>query len=356
MTAPARERVRDRLIEAQPAGGGDLVLSEAQVASWRERGFALVDGVFEREQIAALRADAEAAFPAPDSVEADATTGFGSRGGFVFPSTPAFNAVTIHPPLLRAVAQLLGLPVTELRLTQSDLWPKYGRSENLHGKFDSRDQRIHVDYPNHTLVHPAPWSRPEAVELILYLSEFEECGGPTAVVPREGPDDPAYPWPIVATPGVGGLSYVNDRDSAEAYIAAERPEFSALREQLYARERYVAYRPGTVLLYRHDTWHRGTPLVPGTLRLAHNMTFRRADAEWISTLHTGWAWAMYDRDHGMEKLIAEATLEQRAVLGFPQPGSHYWCAETIEAVEARFGPFGMDLSPYRETLSAGATP
>ena len=52
-------------------------------------------------------------------------------------------------------------------------------------------------------------------------------------------------------------------------------------------------------------------------------------------------------DKFMERLIASASLDQRAVLGFPQPGSSYWCDETIEAVQARYGAFGFDPTPYR---------
>ena len=48
--------------------------------------------------------------------------------------------------------------------------------------------------------------------------------------------------------------------------------------------------------------------------------------------------------------MAQCTVDQRAVLGFPQPGSSYWCEETLEAVEARYGPFGMDMAPYRDAL------
>ena len=106
-----------------------------------------------------------------------------------------------------------------------------------------------------------------------------------------------------------------------------------------------------MLFYRHDTWHRGTPLEPGALRLAHNITYRRAECEWISTLHEGWAWKMYRRSKFTERLIAAASLEQRAVLGFPQPGSSYWCAETVDAVAARYRAFGMDMTPYREALA-----
>lgn len=186
--------------------------------------------------------------------------------------------------------------------------------------------------------------------MIVYLSDVDSAGGATAVVPREGPADPAYRWPIVDSPGIGDLRYVNDRATAEAYFAERRPDLGDWRLSLYDREVWARYRVGSVLFYRHDTWHRGTPMLPGALRLAHNITYRRAECEWISTLHEGWAWKMYGRDQHMEHIVAESTLEQRAVLGFPQPGNPYWCEETISAVEARYSVFGMDLTPYREAL------
>ncbi len=188
--------------------------------------------------------------------------------------------------------------------------------------------------------------------MIVYLSDVEECGGATAVVPREGADDDAYRWPIVDTPGVGDLDYVNDRATAEEYFARRRPGLAGWRSSLYRRERYVRFRPGDVLFYRHDTWHRGTPVEPGALRLVHNITYRRAESEWISHLHVGWAWAAYRQSKLLERLIATATLEQRAVLGFPQPGSPYWTEATIDAVEARYGVFGMDMTPYRQALGS----
>lgn len=335
-------------IHPTPANEAGEPLTSAQVTSWRERGFAFVAGLFEADLIDRLRQDARRAFPPAGSAAAAAIHDFGSAGRMVFPAEcAAFNAVTLHPRLLHAVAQLLGVPVTGLRLTQSDLWPKYGRHGEP-GAFDNDDQRMHVDYPNHTLAHPSPWERPEAVELILYLDRVEDCAGATALVPREGPEDPAYRWPIVDSPGIGELDWINDRVQAEAGFARQRPGLADWRQKLYAREARVHYGAGDVLLYRHDLWHRGTPLSQGRLRLAQNLTFRRADAEWISTLHSGWAWAAYRPARTLEKLIAGATLEQRAVLGFPQPGSAYWCPATLAAVEARYGTLGMDMRPYRD--------
>lgn len=325
------------------------ILSSDDVEQWRSEGYTIVDGVFPEDLIERLRTEATRRFPAADSPDAAETSEF---GGLNFPADlPSFNQVTLHPRLLAAIGQLLDVPVDQLRLTQSDLWPKYGRTERTGGVYDIQDQRIHVDYPNHTLVHPPPWGRPEAVELILYLSDVDECGGSTAVVPRTGPDDPAYRWPIVDSPGIGDLEWMNDRASSEEYLAEVRPEVVPWRQALYDREQLVQFKPGTVLFYRHDTWHRGTPLKPGGFRLAHNIAYRRADCEWINTVHVGWSWSMYLEDQMMERLIADASPDQRTVLGFPAPGSHYWCPETIEAVDARYGPLGFDIEPYRAACS-----
>lgn len=100
--------------------------------------------------------------------------------------------------------------------------------------------------------------------------------------------------------------------------------FKFRKRHLYPREKYAKYSFGSVLLYRHDTWHRGTPLKPSCLRLVVNCTFRKAGSEWISTLHQGWAWGMYRRSMQVEKLIAKISVDQRCVLGFPGVGSSYW--------------------------------
>jgi hypothetical protein len=200
-------------------------------------------------------------------------------------------------------------------------------------------------------VHPPEWDSPEAVEMIVYLNDYDECEGATAVVPRHGPDDPAYPWPITQTPGVGDLDYVNDRLQAEVYMAEQDPKAAAFRaEHLYPREEVARYRFGSVLLYRHDTWHRGRPVKPGTLRLVQNLTFTKSGREWLGPLHPGWSWSMYRRDKLMEKLIAQATVAQRTVLGFPPPGHEYWSSNTLAAVEARYRVFGIDMTAYRNAL------
>ena len=338
-------------ITSSPASRSSEPLTDGMIRSWREQGFALVGGLFEEALLDALVASASAAFPAAGSAEAEAVTGFGSQVNF--PSAlDGFNALTLHPRLLAAVAQLLGVSIHDLRLTQADLWAKYGRQAAAGGRYDNQDQRIHMDYPNHMLVHPTPWARPCAVEMIVYLDDFTACGGATALVARQGEDDPAYQFPLIAAPGIGELDYINDRTAAEEYLATERPEFAEFRQTLYAREQQAEYRAGDVLLYRHDIWHRGTPMRANARRLAMNVTFRRADAEWIGTLHKGWCWSAYRKDHLIERLIGLALPEQRSVLGFPPPGSDYWCEATLNAVSARYAAFGFDAEPYRVRMDA----
>ena len=342
---------RQRLIGPTPADTG-AELSSQQIDQWRSSGYTFVRGLVPQFLTTELEAAARERFPDPATPEAESYTDFGSAGGLVFPATVhEFNELTLHPKLIAAVASLLGCNPEDLRLTQSDLWPKYARQRRS-GSQDNSDQRIHVDYPNHTLAHPTPWERPEAVEMIVYLSDYTQTGGATAVVPREGENDPLYPWPIIDSPGIGDLRYINNRDDAEAYFAEQRPQLAGWRQRLYQRERYANFRSGDILFYRHDTWHRGTPMHAGALRLVMNITYRRAEAEWISTLHTGWAWQAYRDSKYLEKLIAGASLQQRAVIGFPQPQSSYWCEATLEAVQARYGMFGFDITPYADAIAA----
>ncbi|MEE2674589.1 MAG: phytanoyl-CoA dioxygenase family protein [Myxococcota bacterium] len=344
------------LCRADPDSGLLMrVLDAQQIRSWREQGFVVVDDLFAADLLERTIADADEVFPAGGSPEAEAWNDFGSSHQMEFPADSAgLNEMTLHPRLLTAVTELLRVGVRELRLTQSEVWPKYGRAGRSGAERDNDDQRIHVDYPNHTLVHPPPWDSPEAVEIFVYLSEFEQSGGATAVVPRTGPDDPAYAWPIVGTPGVGALPWLNDRISAEAYLEREAPDIAGWRAtHLYPREVPVHFGVGTVLFYRHDTWHRGTPLRPGTRRLAQNLTFRKAGSEWVSTRQPGWARAMYRRSQVMEHLVARASVDQRCVLGFPAPGHAYWTPETLAAVDARYGPLGMDAAPYVNALRSG---
>lgn len=327
-------------------------LRSEQVDQWRKSGYLIVNGLIDAEHLQKLAALADTVFPEAGDPKADAITDFGSDGALVFPSQyNIFNDVTLDAALLQAVADLLRVPMSDIRLSQSDMWPKYGRASSQ-SRGDNRDQRIHVDYPNHSMLHPPAWDSPEAVELMIYYSDARDCGGETRVVPKLSADDDLYRYPIVDSPGIGELLFVNDRVSAESYLAKVAPESARFRQKLYAREAIVDYRPFDILFYRHDTWHRGTPLKVGSRRLAQNVTFRLAGAEWVSTLHPGWAWSAYRPTQFFEKWLARASVDQRGALGFPLPGSAYWTKETVAAVTARYGGFGFDPGPYEAALNS----
>lgn len=325
-------------------------LSQDQILQWRSQGYTFVRGLIPEQLVYTLIDIASDLFPVGGSEAAEKMTSFGSSGALVFPSSYfEFNEVTLHPGLVRAVSQLLEIDIKEIRLSQSDLWPKYGRIATRALR-DNSDQRMHVDYPNHSLTHPPVWQQPDAVELILYLSDYRDCEGSTAVVSRKGDEDPAYRWPIIDSPGIAGKDFINDRSQAEQYLADLNSEMGDWRSELYAREQYVAFQPGDILLYRHDTWHRGTPLKLGTRRFAHNMTFKKAHREWIGNMHPGWSWSAYRQDQSMERWVATCTVDQRTLIGFPAPGHASWNRDLIMAVQARYGSLGFDASPYLEGL------
>ena len=149
----------------------DSRLDDEHIRSWRNKGFALVHDLLPHSLLAALKQDALAFYPEPNTTASEGYNDFSSGQSFVFPSrSTAFNAISLHPALLQAVADLLDVSVLELRLTQSDLWPKYG-SDSAPNAGDNTDQRMHCDYPNHSLVHPPEWDSPEAVEMIVYLND-----------------------------------------------------------------------------------------------------------------------------------------------------------------------------------------
>ena len=136
------------------------------------------------------------------------------------------------------------------------------------------------DYPKHTLAHPPSSHHTDSVENIIYLDNINSCGVATALVPRQGDADPAYSdEPICKMPGVGSLPWINDRNSAEEYLAAHAPEDKeALR---------------------------------------------------VNILHIGLSWAIYEKNMMLERLIAKLSVEQRCVLGFLSPGHRYWTDYTL---------------------------
>ena len=98
----------------------------------------------------------------------------------------------------------------------------------------------------------------------------------------------------------------------------------------------------------------GPAVRPGKQRLTQQFMVRRADAEWCTGWHRGWARAFYDPQWTVERLVAQATVAQRNFLGFPQPSSPYWTRATLSAVTERYKDLGFDPAPYEAALLNGS--
>ena len=253
--------------------------------------------------------------------------------------------LVLNEHLVVAAQQLLGS--TDIRLLQADLWPKIGVELNNHGPQANTDQRMHMDYGNNTVLHP-DWQSPEAVAAIIYYDDSQETSGGTAFVTRQGDTDPVYQPPFIHMPGHAGTPFFNDRRTVENWFNQNDPDAHKLRKKLYEREQLVSFKPGTILFYRHDLWHRGTPVMPGKLRRVHNLAWRRADARGWSNWNEGWARQSY---YGhVESVIGRSTPLQRSLLDFPMPGDRYWTPQRVDHVDARFSFYGFDSAPYRQAL------
>ena len=184
---------------------------------------------------------------------------------------------------------------------------------------------LSLDYGNLNLVVPPRTPRPDAFILILYYTHVEETGGPTHLAKSAPGELTSYDKPFNPPNNQPGRS----------------PQ---LLRRLYETERPIRYRPGTCALYRLDSWHRGTPPLPGKHRVGHHITYRRAGSEWVS-------WQAYAQPMSAmpARFLESLSPVQRGLLGFPLPGDKYWTADTCDAVGRRYT--AMDMGPYVAALS-----
>ncbi len=328
-------------------------LNECQIRQWRENGYLLVDNLIEKDVLNNAILKLNEIFPEINNTdvinEISETQDFGSNGKLEFPCKyKEVNEITISNNIINCCEQLLG---EEIRLLQSDAWSKYGGAKNNNKSFcltnSNRDQRIHVDYGNNTLVHPSGWNTPDAVALIVYFDDSDITGGGTSIVPKNENTEEFYEFPIVNNPGLCGIPWINDKESAEKMIKEKYPEIYSFRQRLYENEKNIKFKPGTVLFYRHDIWHRGTPVNFGKVRRVINLAYRRESCDWLTNWNPGWAKNMYNTDFYVEKLISNCNVKQRNILGFPKPGHRYWNEMTLEAVKKRYESYGFDITPYQ---------
>mgnify|MGYP006081978169 CR=1 FL=1 len=263
---------------------------------------------------------------------------FGSNGSGELFTGGALDKIAVHPMILAKVRSVL--KTDKIRLVQSVPWAKYGVPSS--GPQSNRDQRMHMDYGNNMFGMPMPDEPLQAVAAIVYYSNYQETGGGTAIVPRLGPTDPVYQWPYVHMPGIAGYPFVNDRVLAEKIMG---PAAKKIRDQCYKREVIPKFISGDVLIYRLDTWHRGTPVYPGKVRYTHNLLYKRASNTDIQNWNAGITRAMYSGK--LERFIGDLDPDQLEVLGFPARDSEKWkSSKFCKAIQLRYSWTGFDLKRY----------
>jgi len=319
------------------------MLSESQIQTWKEEGAVICQLPTQVVDPALVWLNAHFTIDKIDCNHLD----FGSPDKkFEFPTfINPLDDLVLSEPLILAAQKLLD--TQDVRLIQADLWPKIGVADELHEAQANTDQRMHMDYGNNTVLHPQ-WNAPDVVSAIVYYDNCDETGGETGYVTRLGEDDPVYQPPFVNMPGQAANPFFNDRTTVENWFKENNRNVYELRQQLYEREQVVQFKPGTILFYRHDLWHRGRPLVAGKLRRVHNLAWKRADARGVCHWNEGFARKSYYGN--VESIIGRSTPLQRSVLDFPLPGDDYWSLEKLKNVEARFSYFGFDASVYLEKL------
>ena len=313
--------------------------AEAEVDTWREHGWVLLDGLVATEDVDAARDDLHQLFPSAEEYHADPEgvtrrwkgssadpeeewvwpeDGPGFRGEqhrwmgeFPFPGSGALNRLCVHPSVVDFAERALG--TADIRIYQTHTNAKYSGLTNY-------EQPMHVDR-NHSWLPAgdrAPWWN---LEGFLYLSDVDERDNPTRLVSVQDSAHVKPTHPVV----------MPDRDP-----------------DLYAAEERAPGVRGSYLAYRSDVFHRGAPFESeGTARFALGLGFKRAGQDWIG----------YDQaqsrstDAEWTRFVEQASPRQLELFGFPPPGHPIWDDALLRATGVRYP--NLDLTPWRDRLAAG---
>jgi hypothetical protein len=185
--------------------------TDAEVTTWREEGWILIEGLVGAEEIDAAAGDLREIFPSAEELHADPDgvterwkghpvepkevfvwpdEGPGFRpeqqrwsATFPFPGV-ALNRLCVHPSIVDFAERALGS--TDIRLYQAGASAKYAGVTNY-------EQPMHIDR-NHSWLPPgseSPWWN---LEGFLYLSDISDADNPTRLVSRRDSNsiDSAY--------------------------------------------------------------------------------------------------------------------------------------------------------------------
>jgi hypothetical protein len=273
----------------------------------RTRGFSLLEGFLQPDELAAAQAALWLHFPRPENYFADpsaharyAQSQFAGVDEFPYLSWD-LNRLAVHPDLVDAVERYLA--TDQLHLYKVELWAKYAGAVNY-------NQPLHRDYGSHSLVVPRPETRYQQLTTFIYLSDVTEVDGPTRIVPfEEGKHVPFTPL------------YIDRGAMSDVEVPMVGP-------------------PGSLLLYRTDILHRGSNFTAERrARFSMLVDYQVRGTTWGGKM----SWPKQSPERWAQ-FMPRCTVRQRDVFGFPRPGDDYWSEETLAGVAERYP--GMDMTPY----------
>ena len=301
-----------------------MTFTTEHVRQWRADGFCVIPDFFTAEEIAPLLNDfevlyADATQPAgeadPVILDRKADDYVGSRRSqflnihtMPYEASIEMNLISMHPKLIAFAKALLG--VERVHCYQSHTWAKFT------GQTDY-EQDFHCDFGNHTLAVPSQDHALRTVDFVFYVTDVTEAQG--------------------------ALRYVTKTDVEKAL---GRPALGTKSDEEQARlreyEQLVEVPAGGLVAHSIDTMHRGANLTePGGRRFSMTVGYKASGNDNIQ--YHVWQTAL-DRDWA--RIMGNATPEQLAVLGVPEPGDTFWNLRTLKLMQARWPE--MNMSPYFE--------
>jgi hypothetical protein len=283
-------------------------VTDASLDAVRDRGFTLVEGFLDPDELRAAQEALWLHFPRPGEYFADASRSpeyrgdqFGGVQEFPYRSWD-LNRLAFHPDLVDAAERYLG--TSELHLYKVELWAKYAGAADY-------DQPLHRDYGSHSLVAPRVDGRYQQLTTFVYLSDVTEDDGPTRIVPFDQGQEVPF------TPLYLGFGELADRE-----VPAVGPA-------------------GSLLVYRTDILHRGSNITgAGASRFSLLADFQPRGTTWGGKM----SWPKQSPQR-WAKLLPQCSVRERDLFGFPRPGDQYWNEQSLADVALRYP--GMDMEPYR---------
>jgi len=317
---------------------GSRVATDAEIATWREDGWVLLEGLVGTDEIDAAVEELHEVLPSTDEYHADPQgvterlkghpakpkedhvwpeKGPGFRvdqqrwmAAFPFAGSGVLNRLCVHASVVDFAQRALG--TSDIRLYQAQASAKYSGLTNY-------EQPLHTDR-NHSwlpAVGATPWWN---LEGFLYLSDVTENENPTRMVSVRDSTTITSPYPVT---------------------------FPQMDPDVYAAERPCVGVRGSYLAYRSDVWHRGTDFAePGTARFLMALAFKRAGQDWIGydtqqSRSTGVEWTTF---------VEGSTVRELELFGFPPPGHPIWSEELLDQTAERYPK--LDLTPWRDCLGS----